>query len=91
MDCCNNTRLALLPRELLEVKEAHGLINQIIEWTFLKKNVLNVKVEHFKVDESGNKISDQLKEYKIRDLVVVYNNVASECRCQQFGQAIRSR
>ncbi len=75
----NNTRLAIMPLELLEVKEAEVLITQTLQWTFKQKNVLDIKVKHFKVDENGNKISDQLLEYKIRDDIVVYTHLASRC------------
>ena len=82
----NNTRLAILPKEFLDVKDAQYVLDKVLDWTFKLKNVLSLKVEHFKVDEQGNKSSGQLKEYKIKDKIVFIINVASECRIKQFKE-----
>eukprot|EP00835_Amoeboradix_gromovi_P003243 NODE_206_length_14836_cov_0.232408.p5 type:complete len:234 gc:universal NODE_206_length_14836_cov_0.232408:12701-13402(+) len=74
-----NTRIAVLPKELLDIPEAAPVISKVLDWTFKLINVLKIKVEHFKVDDSGNKISNQLKEYKIKDKIVVLTNLANKC------------
>eukprot|EP00834_Sanchytrium_tribonematis_P003996 NODE_176_length_14102_cov_0.889595.p8 type:complete len:232 gc:universal NODE_176_length_14102_cov_0.889595:9360-8665(-) len=73
----NNTRIAILPKELLEIKESHPLIEDLLKWVFKHKNMLDIKVGHFKVDENNNKMSGQLKEYKIKDTIVIPIYVAS--------------